>query len=219
MRKHRAILYKIFTGLALMSFFSSCVGFLSNSEASSVNLVERNKASPPSWLQEAPGSLFESEDLLNFYSVENHVRNLPETIKQGEQDVLRGTIQALNVLAKERLMKRLEAERPGVAELIKTSPVLQTRLDGYIGESVQVYHKQYARIADIYFERYSAGVIANDGADTDFFKVYILAQFPSRYLPELIKEVGLHLTSSGDTTLGAAGSLLKRELSKNDQTH
>ena len=188
--------------LIVLFLCTSCAGFFGEDDQQT-NLVERSKAGPPSWTQQKPGFLFESESFLNFYACHDNINNLTDGLKKAQTEIFQDTKEALNIHARQFLLRNLDDKRPANIE---------QDLDRLVFDAVQSYQVKHAKVADIYFERYSKGNIGHSESEEDMFKIYILIQFPKEEFSELMDEISKKLVASNDTTLNGLGAFLKNRV-------
>lgn len=117
----------------------------------------------------------------------------------------------MNLQTKQFVLDNLTQSRPNISKAIGKSPKLQQDLDKLIFEAVQAYQSKHAKVADIYFERYSTENIGHSKTEEDSFKIYILVQFPKEYLSDLVKEISQKLATSNDATLSGLGVFLRNQ--------
>jgi hypothetical protein len=178
-------------------------------------LVERSKAQAPAWTALAPGKIHESEDVVNaeggtqpgglrYVEARGRLLNLPLGLKQTQLWALEASRTALAVDAKSRLAAL--GERSGT-HVDGSSPEIDRR----IGLVVAQVHEKYARVADIYFEKYVDDALPSDAAGAEFYAAWILIQIPRDGLSEMMLQLGRSLSQSTDPGVKRLGEVQSAE--------
>jgi hypothetical protein len=207
---------EILSALVLGAFGSACVtgsngGGLQGGAGQGGTLVERSKEETPAWTALAPGKIHESEDDgtapggvapggLRYVEARGRLLNLPLGLKQTQLTALEASRAALAVDAKARLAAL--GERNG-ARIDSGSSEVDRRIDAVVGQ----VHEKYARVADIYFEKYLDDSVASDAPGAEFYAAWILIQIPRDGLAEMMLLLGRSLSQSSDPAVKRLGDV------------
>ncbi len=178
--------------LLVAASLSGCVtgGSPASRMGGDVVVVERSKEHPPAWVGAPTERLSDADGVYRYVEISGRMLDLPLGLKQTQLKALDGCRRAMGVGAREQIMDG------GGARLSGSSASTLNRL---VDETLDQFHGQYAKVADIYFER----LVDRDApADTgEFYAVYILVQFPKNKAGDIYLTLARRLAGYSDQNL------------------
>jgi len=200
---------KIIITILLFSFQVSCI--TSSSEFvddSGAHLVERSKESQPPWMNLEPSVLHRADDAFVFLQKNSFILQLS-----------RGVTETQMLALKDSRLQFVEYLKTQILEKSGQKRFINKKSEEKFGEILEEVggdaYLKYAKVADIYFEKYKHPSTPVDGSSQVYFKTFVLVQYPTADLAEAYEDIALKFRTSNNYDIEALSPVSKELASQN----
>lgn len=179
------------------SIMSACVTSGQQLGRDGSTVLEKSRPEIPNWVQIGSGSLQNIDGVFHYVEIHTKGRDLPLALNHAQVNALAGSSVSLAALIKENIQKQVKETNKAY---ILTNSDNVAQLTQLILTSISKIHGNYAKVADIFYEKLQQpqDQPKADVQDSYSYDIYVLIKFPAVHLQEVYNDLKNALKRSRD---------------------